>query len=243
MTLRKMIPAATAMLLGLAPGSAQAAEEPPHRHVSVSGQGEVTVQPDRARVHIGVTQLNVNLSTAEAEVNKIVRAFLAEAKALGIKDEHVNSSGISIQPEYVWDEKERANRLVGYRVSRDIQVLVLKLDQLGDVVLRATKVGVNQVQAPLLEYSKAQDIQRQALVKAAQDAQARAKLLAETLGMKLGAVHQISASDSGPPPPMPKVMMRASMAADGGGNQEMGLSPGELRYSASVQADFELIAP
>lgn len=237
----KMI-AAAALLMGLIAGSALA-EEPPHRHVSVSGQGEVTVQPDRARVQIGVTQLNVNLTTAETEVNKIVRAFLAEAKALGIKEEHVNSSGISIQPEYVWDEKDRSNKLVGYRVSRDIQVLVLKLDQLGDVVLRATQVGVNQVQAPLLEYSKAQDIQRQALIKAAQDAQARAKLLAETLGMKLGAVHQLSASDSGPPPPMPKVMMmRGAMAADGGGNQEMGLSPGELRYSASVQADFELLA-
>ncbi len=224
--------------------SAVFAEETPHRHVSVGGQGEVTVQPDRARVQIGVTQLNASLSVAEAEVNKVVRAFLAEAKALGIKDEHVNSSGISIQPEYVWEEKDRANRLVGYRVSRDIQVLVLKLDQLGDVVMRATKVGVNQVQAPQLEYSKAQDIQRQALVKAAQDAQARAKLLAETLGMKLGAVHQINGSDSGPPPPMPKVMMmRGAMASDAGGNAEMGLSPGELRYSASVQADFELLQP
>lgn len=233
-----------ALGLGLFFAGTVLAEEPPHRHVSVGGQGEVTVQPDRARVQIGVTQLNANLSVAEAEVNKVVRAFLAEAKALGIKDEHVNSSGVSIQPEYVWEEKERSNKLVGYRVSRDIQVLVLKLDQLGDVVLRATKVGVNQVQPPQLEYSKAQDIQRQALVKAAQDAQARAKLLAETLGMKLGEVHQVNGSDSGPPPPMPKVMMmRGAMASDAGGNAEMGLSPGELRYSATVQADFELLPP
>lgn len=237
------ITSAAVLLLGVLSGPALA-EEPPHRHVSVGGQGEVTVQPDRARVQIGVTQLNASLTAAETEVNRVVRAFLAEAKALGIKEEHVNSSGISIQPEYVWDEKERANRLVGYRVSRDIQVLVLKLDQLGDVVLRATKAGVNQVQAPQLESSKAQDIQRQALVKAAQDAQARARLLAETLGMKLGSAHQISAADVGPPPPMPKVMMmRGAMAADGSGNQEMGLNPGELRYSASVQADFELLPP
>lgn len=241
MTLKSL--AAAALGLGLF-ASAVIAEEPPHRHVSVGGQGEVMAQPDRARVQIGVTQLNADLPTAEAAVNKVVRAFLAETKALGIKDEHVNSSGISIQPEYVWDEKERANRLVGYRVSRDIQVLVLKLDQLGDVILRATKVGVNQVQAPQLESSKAQDIQRQALVKAAQDAQARAKLLAETLGMKLGAVHQINGADSSPPPPMPKaMMMRGAMVSDGGGNAEMGLSPGELRYSASVQAEFELLPP
>lgn len=242
MNRRSLLPSfACALTLVAAALPAQAADEM-HRHVAVSGEGEVSVQPDRARLHLGITRLNPELRVAETEVNKVMRAYLAEAKQLGVKDENLNSTGVSIQPEYVWDEKDRNNRLVGYRVSRDIDVLVLSLDRLGDLVLRATQVGVNQVQPPQLESSRARDIQQQALVKAALDAQARARLLAETLGMKLGPVHQINAAESSPQPPMPKVLaMRADAA--GGGNQEMGINAGELRYSASVNAEFELLAP
>lgn len=240
----RLYPLALALAVLAAP-LAQAqppAAEPPHRHVAVSGQGEVAVLPDRARVRMGVTQLSPNLLAAETKVNTVVRAFLTEARALGLKDQNVTTTGVSIQPEYVWDEKERHNRLVGYRVSRDIEVLLEKLDRLGDLMLRATKVGVNQVQPPQLESSKAREAQQQALVKAAQDAESRAKLLAETLGVKLGAVHTISAQESGPQPPMPKMMMAARSDA-GGGNAEMGLNAGEIRYNASVSAEFELVAP
>lgn len=226
------------------PVVAVSADEPPHRHVAVSGQGEATALPDRARVRMGVTKLSTDLATAETQVNTIVRSFLTEARALGLRDEHVNTTGTSIQPEYVWDEKERNNRLVGYRVSREIDALVLDLGRLGDVMLRATKVGVNQVQPPQLESSKERDVQQQALVKATEDALARAKVIASTLGMKVGMVHTVNASETGPQPPMPK-MATMRMAADGagGGNQEMGLNAGELRYSASVNAEFELLAP
>lgn len=239
----RLYPFALALALCAVAPLHAAADEPPHRHVSVSGEGEIAVMPDRARVRLGVTQLSADLPAAENQVNGVVRAFLSEARALGLKDEHVNTTGASIQPEYVWDEKERHNRLVGYRVSRDIEVLVTHLDKLGDLMLRATKAGVNQVQPPQLESSKAREVQQQALVKAAQDAQARARLLAETLGMKLGAVHSISAQESGPQPPMPKMAMAMRSDAAGGGNAQMGLNAGELRYGASVNAEFELLGP
>lgn len=238
----KLNPLPLVLSLGLLAASPLRAEEPPHRHVNVSGQGEVAIVPDRARVHMGVTQLSPDLAAAESHVNAVVRAFLTEARALGLRDENVNTTGVSISPEYVWEEKDRANRLVGYRVSRDIEVLVLDLNRLGDVVMKATAAGVNQVQPPQLESSKAKDVQQQALVKATQDAMARAKLVAETLGMRLGAAHNVSASDSGPQPPMPKTMLMRSDAG-GGGNQEMGINAGELRYSASVNAEFELVGP
>lgn len=214
-----------------------------HRHISVSGQGEVTATPDRARLRLGVTQLSPDLAAAETRVNGVVRAYLAEAKALGAKEEQISTAGVSIQPEYQWDEKERVSRLVGYRVSRDMEVVITNLDKLGDFVLRATKAGVNQVQPPQLESSKAKELQNQALTRAALDAQAKAQLMAETLGVKLGPLHNLSASDFAPPPPMPKLMaMRAEGALDGG-NQELGFSPGEIRYGAAVNAEFDLLLP
>src|SRR3546814_1884801 len=72
----------------------------------------------------------------------IVRAYLAEARALGATDKEISTAGISINPEYVWDDKAKKQKLVGYRARRDIAVTVSNLDKLGDFVLRATKVGI-----------------------------------------------------------------------------------------------------
>src|SRR3546814_9631098 len=74
------------------------------------------------------------------------------------------------------------------RSRRDIAVTVSNLDKLGDFVLRATKVGINHVSTPILESSQADALSKQALAKAASDARDKAKLLADTLGMKLGPV-------------------------------------------------------
>lgn len=230
----------------VAMGSASALERPATdpRVISVSGQGEVSVKPDRARVSMGVEAVNADLKTAEAEVNRVVRAFIAESKVLGIAEADVSTAGINIAPEYIWLEKERRNQLVGYRVSRDLEVMLRDLDKVGDLMLRATRAGVNRVNSPQLESSRSADLTRQALVKATEDARAKAKLLADTLAVKLGPVLRLNAQDAAAPPPYPmvKAMAVRSDTAESG-NQEMGFSAGEIRYAASVSADFELIVP
>ncbi len=230
------------LLLPLAAAAQDKASE--RRSVSVSGQAEVSVMPDRARLVMSVDRLTPEVKPGEAEVNKVVRAYLAEAKALGVEDKNLSTTGVSIQPEYVWDEKARRQRLNGYRVRRDIAVLITDLEKLGDYLLSATKVGINQVNPPMLESSRAKEVEREALAKAADDARARAQVLAQTLNAKVGPVWRISAIDGGSMPPMPKMMeMRAMSDASQSGNQQMGFSLGEIRYTASVHADFDLIAP
>jgi uncharacterized protein YggE len=214
------------------------------RNVSVSGQGEVSVQPDRARLALGVEASNVELKAAEAEVNRVVRAYLVEAKALGIRDEQISTAGVTINPEYVWDDKAHRQQFTGYKARRQIDLRVDDLTVIGDLILRATKVGINQVNSPVLESSKARELTRQALVKATEDARSKAQLLADTLNVKLGAVRNISANDAVPPPVMYRAMaMRAAAPEADGGNSEMGFSGGEIKYSASVNAEFDLVAP
>ena len=231
----------SAVLL-FAHAAAYAAEPASPRLVSVNGEGEVSVKPDRARLNLAADALNSDLKTAESQVNAIVRAYLAEAKSLGAKDEQISTAGISINPEYVWDDKLRQQKLVGYRARRDIEVVISDLDKLGDYVLRATKAGVNHVSPPQLESSQSEALERQALAKAALDAQAKAKLLADTLGVKLGSVHSVRANEAiAPPAPMMvKTMAMRAEAADGSGNEQMGFSGGEIKYSASVSAEFDL---
>lgn len=226
------------LLAGFSPLAAHDALPLP-RTVSVSGEGEVAAEPDRARLSLGVDQLSPDIKTAENAVNKVVRSYVAEAKKLGAAAKDVQTTGISIQPEYQWDNKLRERKLLGYRVRRDIVVLVTDLDRLGDFILRATDAGVNNVNAPVLESSKAKDLENEALTAATEDARARARLLADTLDVKLGPVRTLSASQSFAPPP---VMMKSmAMRAEADGNSEMGISLGEIRYRATVQAEFDLL--
>ncbi len=213
------------------------------RNINVSGQGEVSVAPDRARLSLGVEASNVELKAAEASVNKVVRAYLAEAKTLGLKEEQISTAGVTINPEYVWDEKTKRQVFTGYKANRQIELRVDDLTVIGDLILRATKVGVNQVNPPVLESSKAKELTRQALIKATEDARSKAQLLADTLNVKLGAVRNITANDFVPQPMMYKVAQMRSAAADMGGNEEMGFSGGLIKYNASVNAEFDLVAP
>lgn len=242
-----MKPAILLLPLFLLATAVQAHDDPAtlRRSVSVNGQGEVSVQPDRARLTLGVEASNVELKAAEAEVNRVVRAYVVEARSLGLKDEQIATAGVTINPEYVWDDKARRQKFTGYRAHRQIDLRVDDLTVIGDLILRATKVGINQVNPPALESSKARELTKQALVKATEDARAKAQLLADTLGVKLGAIRSISANDSAPPPVMYKVMAMRAMAAPeaDSGNAEMGFSGGEIKYSANVSADFDLVAP
>ena len=238
--------AALAVALALA-GTAHADEHDArcdHRSVGVSGQGEVSVKPDRAQHAMRVDATGMDLKAVQAQVNAVTRKYLADAKALGVKDEQISTAGMNLNPEYVWDEKERRQKFNGYHASRQIAVRVEQLDLVGDLLLKATADGINQVSPPVLESSRAKEYSRQALAKAAEDARDKAKLLADTLGMKLGALRNLNAADNSPAPPMPRMkMMVAAQAGGEDGNAQIGFATGEINYSATVSAEFDLTAP
>jgi uncharacterized protein YggE len=230
-------------LLGAA--AAQADPPPDRRAVTVSGQGEVSAAPDRARLSMAVELTDPDLKAAQAKVNGIVRAYLAQARALGAKDEDLSTAALSVNAEYDYSavSSGKGRNFLGYHVSRGITVVVRDLDRIGDYLQRATDAGINSISNPQLESSRAEELQRQALAKAALDAQAKARLLADTLGAKLGPVHTISTSAEVIRPPGPQPRMMAMAASAPGGNEEMGFAAGELKYTGSLTAQFDLVTP
>ena len=222
------------------------AAPPPHperRSVTVSGQGEVSAAPNRARISMAVEETKPDLKTAQADVNRIVRDYLAQARALGVKDEDISTAGLSINAQYDYSAKD-GRKFLGYHVTRNIEVVVRELDKVGDYLQKATDAGINNVSDPVLESSQADELQRQAMAKAAADAQAKARVLAETLGVKLGAVHTVdAATEIALPRPLPRLMAMAVPApAQPSGNEEMGFAAGQIHIKATLTADFDLVA-
>ncbi len=211
--------------------SAAAAEVP--RSVTVGGRASISVRPDLARVSMAVTARHPNLATAREQVSKVAGDFLALCGRLGIPAARVQTTGLSMQPEYRWDQQAGQQRLLGYLVQRQLLVELADLNLLGPLLEAAVDAGVNQVSPPQLDSSAREVRHREALAAAARNARDNAAALAAALGSHLGPVQSIQALDMAPPPQ--PVMMRAE-AMDAGQTYQ----PGEIRIDARVTATFEL---
>lgn len=230
---------ALAALVALMAGTATAAETDRPRTVSVSGQGEVQAEPDRAFVTLGVESRKPKLEEARAEVQKTVDAVLKLTRDLKIDQKLVRSTRVNVQPEYNWDNNSRERNLIGYFVSRQVEIDLRDLDKLGQLLEKATDLGVNQLGDPRLDSSKRRELERQALAKAVEDARANADTVAKASGGRLGSARAISANSSYVPPPMPMVRMAAM--AEKAGDASQSYQSGQMTFTGTVQIEYDLI--
>lgn len=244
--MKSLAPSLVTCLLGLgiaanAGTSAQAAE--PARSVTVAGTGSVQAAPDRARVRLSVQKSDPVMETARAEAVAVVERFLALTKKLGIERKNVRTTAAFVSPEYRWDKPTERQVMTGYLVQRELEVEVTDLDQLGALLEGAVSAGVNNVTPPVLFSSRQRDLNREALAAAAKDAAANAQAIADTLGMQLGTLRELTAADAVPPPrPGPLGDIRVAAMAQADAAPET-YQPGSMEFTARVNATFDLVAP
>jgi hypothetical protein len=217
------------------------AESPSPRVVTVSGQGEVSAPPDVAHVTLGVESRRLTLAEARSEVAKTVDRVLTLCGDLKIDPKLVNATRLQVQPEYRWNEADRRQVLLGYLVSRQVQVELRDLEQLGTLLERAVDAGVNQVGDPMLDSTRRKDLERQAMGLAVQDARQNADTLARAAGVKLGPIRVLNASSAPHVVPLyrSKMVMADAAAAPA---PEATYQPGEMKFSATVAAEYDLLA-
>ncbi|MET0535878.1 MAG: SIMPL domain-containing protein [Steroidobacter sp.] len=215
------------------------AERP--RTISVSGQAEIQAEPDRAVLTLGVESRKLKMEEARAEVTKTVEAVMKLTRDLKIEPKYVRTTRINVQPEYNWDNNARERNLIGYFVSRQVEIELRDLDKLGQLLEKSIDLGVNQLGDPRLDSSKRRDLERDALAKAVADAKLNAEAVAKAAGARLGAPRTISASSGFVPPPMPMykaTMARAEVASDSAAGS---YQSGQMGFSGTVQVEYDLI--
>lgn len=213
------------------------------RSISVSGTGSVTGEPDKARVQLTVQKSNPSMDRARADAVAVVEKFLALTRQLRIDPKRVRTTSAVVNPEYRWDQPTSRQVLTGYMVQRQLEVEVTDLDQLGALIEGAVQAGVNNVSPPVLDSTRRRELNRQALTAAAKDAEANARAIAETLGVKLGGLRVLTAGDAAPPPPMPMPMMKMAVAAEAMDSGAATYTPGSLEFEARVDATFDIVTP
>lgn len=211
------------------------------RSVSVSGQGEVRAEPDRALVSLGIESRKPTLQEARGEVDEGVKAVLKLTRDLKIDSKFVRTTRVQVQPEYDWNNEGRDRRLLGYYVARQVEIDVRQLEQLGTLLEKAFAAGVNQIGDPQLDSSQRRDLERQAMSKAVADARLNAETLAKAAGSKVGAPRTISASSGVIPPPMPMVRAKLMSAGAEASDASQSYQRGEMTFNAQVQVEYDLV--
>lgn len=240
MTFRTLQLGTTAVCAMLVSAWACGAEAERPRTISVSGQGEIQAEPDRALVTLGVEARKLKMEEARADVTKTVDAVLKLTRDLKIDPKYVRTTRVNVQPEYNWDNNARERNLIGYFVSRQIEIELRDLDKLGQLLEKSFDLGVNQVGDPRLDSSRRKDLEREALAKAVADAKLNAEVVAKAAGARVGAARTISASSGFVPPPMPMMkvtMARAEIASDAAGTYQSG----QMGFNGTVQVEYDLI--
>lgn len=210
------------------------------RTVTVSGKGEVSAAPDRAIMTLGVEARGSEQKATQREVEQVVRDFIKACDEFDIPKGSIKTAQLNIRPEYDWS-KGNSRQLIGYYVHRSLEVKLDDLSKLGLLMEEATNLGVNQAQSPQLQSSRKDDLLREALAKAAENAKLNAQTVASTLDAKVGKVRNISTTNvSFRPPQGPRMMAMESRAAGGASGADT-FETGEVKYSADVTVEFDLI--
>jgi uncharacterized protein YggE len=226
------------VLTGLAiTGVASAHDTVPPPLITVTGEGEVKAVPDMAYVTLGVEARKPSLAEARAQVTAAVERLLALTRELKIDPKFVDSTQLQVQPEYRWNEKDSQRVLLGYVVSRQVEVELRDLERLGALLERSVSAGVNVLGGARLDSTRRKELEREALAKAVDDARLDAEALAKAANTRLGPVYSLSASMA--MPFQPKYMERAAMNVQAD-SAEQTYAPGDMRFVANVNAQYEI---
>jgi len=160
--------------------------------------------------------------------------IVVEIKAAGIAEKDIQTSGISVSPQYRYAENQPPT-ITGYQASNTVSIKVRDIARLGEVLDALVASGANQVNGPSFEIDRPEAVYDEARRDALELARARAEMYAKSLGMRVRRI--VSISEGGgfqPPVPMMKTMaMDARM-------ESAPVAPGETTLSANLDVVFEL---
>lgn len=162
--------------------------------ISLTGAGSAAAQADQATVDLGVQITAESASEAIGENADAMSAVIEAIKALGVSEDDIVTTSYSVYPQYDWIESGRVFR--GYTVTNLVQVTVKDLDIVGDVIDAAARAGANQINGISFGLSDAtrEELKTNAYIAALTDAQVKADLIAETLGLSISGVQSVTES-------------------------------------------------
>jgi len=200
--------------------------------LTVTGTASVASVPDLATVSLGVTTNGKTAAEAMAANSTALAAVLARVQAAGIEAKDTQTTGLSLNPNWVNNASGTASEIQGYVATNMLTIRVRSLEKVGPVLDAAVSDGANTLNGLTFGLQNPRPSEDEARKQAVADAMARATLIATAAGAKLGSI--VSITEGGMSQPMPGPMYKMADAA------ALPVAGGEVEVSASVTMVFQL---
>ncbi|HET8719567.1 MAG TPA: SIMPL domain-containing protein [Candidatus Nitrosotenuis sp.] len=225
--------------------NAQAQTEPtpyPSREktLTVTGSATTSTSPDLLVVQFGVEVQKETAKDALDSNSKLMNAVVSAIKSVGISDQEIKTSQITIYPVYesVQDKTTGIYRqnLVGYSVSNIVRVETKKMDLASNIIDSAVAAGTNRVDSVQFTLSpqKQRQVSDDLLAEAIQNAKSKAEKALVPLDYQIIGVKSVSLSEFYMPPPMPYYKAAYESAAPAMSQTPVFSSDQDVTNSATV---------
>lgn len=213
----------------------------------VMGTGEVTTDPDRAEIQLGVQLTDSTVSRVQDRGNEIINTVTQNITKLGIDKSDIKTTNYSLYPTY--DYRTGAQKITGYSLNVNIQVTIKDFSKINQVVDTATADGANQIGGVSFTLSEAKrlDVENQAREQAVKRAKEKAESLARISGIRLGKIINVM-ENTNSSVPRPFLMTKEALAvpqdvAMGGANAvpPTEVSPGSTTFIMNVTLSYETL--
>ena len=235
------------VLLAILPASAQFTPD----RLTVTGDAEIKVAPDRVVISVGVESRSPQLGPAKSRNDIAIAAILAVTAQEQVAAADIQTDFIEISPVYQSQNstESRENYLIDYyRVNKTVAITLRDVGRFERLLTAVINAGANRVYGvdfQTSELRKHRDQAREMAVKAAIE---KAQAMASAAGLKVGKPESISAYNQGGGPSYGR--MRANMSnmsqnvsSSAGGDSETSgtFAPGRISVNASVTLTFRLL--
>lgn len=195
----------------------------PSGGITVTGTRTVQSVPDQAQFSLGVQTNGPTAREALAANSERMRRVLAALFAAGVVNGDVQTQDVSVSKSYPGN---------GYSAANSVSVTIRQLAKAGSILDAASNAGANDIYGPTLTRSDQDGLQAKALGAAVDNARAKARVLAEAAGVRLGSVTEITEGGTEPVPVYEAALAQRAPSAP--------IEPGKQQTSATVRVTFAI---
>ena len=202
--------------------------------ISVTGIGEVDVNPDLAILKLGILVQMDSLSQAQQQANTSMNAIMNALAGFSIADSDIQTAAYSIKPVWTWKDGESI--FSGYKVENNISIKLRDMDKIGEVIDAAVGAGGEYVVVSGISFTvdNPKSYYTAARTAAMADAKEKATQLAKSAGVKVGLPISIVESNYYETRKSSELLVGAS---DG---NTTSISPGELTVTIYVNVVYTI---
>lgn len=220
--------------------TAMAQELPPiaGTRLDINATAEIKAKPDRATIQASVVTKGATADAARDANAKLMQAAFKALKDKKILDKDMQTSGLTINPDFVY-ESNQPPRIAGYQAVNSLTVVLHDLDRATDVIDSLIKNGINQFSGPNFSIAEPEIFLNQARQQAMQKARARADIYATATGLKVKRIVSISENANMGSPVMYRSMGKMALA-EAAADSATPIATGQIDLNVMVNVTYEL---